>query len=112
MAKKKVIPQPAIDRVGRSTGRRPILLTVALLVIGGLFLTRGMLARYVVTFRIPQTDGTIAENDRFLTGPVVNQQVTTSNVIHEARHFRPVEDDELIEKMKRTPPVAADDCLT
>ena len=112
MAKRKLVPQPAIDRVGRFDGRRPILIGAVLLIVGGLFLTRGLLARYVVDFRLPQTDGTVAIDPRLLSGLVVNQQVTTSNVIVEARTFDPDEDPQLAETLKRIAPTAADDCLT
>ena len=112
MAKRKFVPQPAIDRAGRGDGRRPILVGLILLILGGLLLTRGALAQYLVSFRLPQTDGTIAIDDRLLSGPVVNQQVTTSNVIVEARPFDPDEDPQLAETLNRAAPTAADDCLT
>ena len=113
MARKKTfVPQPAIDRAGRFDGRRPILISVVLLIIGGVFLSRGLLARYVVTFRLPQTTGEIVDDPRLLSGLVVNQQVTTSNEIVEARLFDREKDAELVGTIKDTAPTAADDCLT
>ena len=112
MAKRTYIPQPPIDRARRRDGRRPILPGLVLLLVGGLFLTRGMLARYVVSFRLPQTDGTVVVDPRLLSGPVVTQQVTTSNEIVAVRRFRPEEDAELAKTLKQTAPTAADDCLT
>ena len=112
MANRTLVRQPAINRMGRDDGRRPILVSVVLLILGMIFLSRGLLTRYVVSFRLPQADGTVVVDDRLLSGPVVTQQVTTSNVIVKARPFDPDKDPQLAETLKRVAPTAADDCLT
>ncbi|MHC4562131.1 MAG: hypothetical protein ACYS8X_05080 [Planctomycetota bacterium] len=104
----KHVPQPPIDRLGRSDGRRPLWLAAGVVLVGVFFIAVGLGMSYVVSYGDDRDPAYMPEYR-------LVHQVTTSLPVHHADPvglLSPIPLEFRSTASQQTDPVQADDCPT